>query len=71
MKAKNPFNPEKSILVVAGKRYMGTRAATIAFLKNFKEISRGNVHNRAIKARVVEGIDLDSDGIIDDIEFRE
>ncbi len=71
VKAKNPFNPEKSILVVAGKRYMGTRAATIAFLKNFKEISMGNVHNRSIKARVVEGIDLDSDGIIDDIEFRE
>jgi len=68
---KNPFNKEKSILLVAGKRYSGTRAAIIAFLKYFKEVSKGNIHNNKIKARVVEGIDLDSDGIIDDVEFRE
>ena len=71
VKAKNPFNPDKSILVVAGKRFSGTRAAIIAFLKDFKKITAGNIHNQNIKAKVVEGIDLDSDGIIDDIEFRE
>ncbi|HLC61313.1 MAG TPA: S-layer protein [Candidatus Nanoarchaeia archaeon] len=71
VKAKNPFNPDKSILVVAGKRFSGTRAAIIAFLKGFKKITDGNVHNPSVKAKVVEGIDLDSDGIIDDIEFRE
>ncbi len=71
VKAKSPFDAERHVLVVAGKRYMGTRAAIIAFLKNFKELSSGNVHNRSVKAKVVEGIDLDSDGIIDDIEFRE
>ena len=68
---KNPFNKEKNILLVAGKRYSGTRAAIIAFLKYFKKIAKGNIHNNKIKARVVEGIDLNSDGIIDDIEFRE
>ena len=68
---KNPFNKEKNILLVAGKRYSGTRAAIIAFLKYFKEVAKGNIHNNKIKARVVEGIDLNSDGIIDDIEFRE
>jgi len=68
---KSPFNKEKRILLVAGKRYSGTRAAIIAFLKYFKEIEKGNTHNNKVKARVVEGIDLDSDGIIDDIEFRE
>ena len=68
---KNPFNKEKSILLVAGKRYSGTRAAIIAFLKYFKEVSKGNIHNNKIKARVVEGVDLNSDGIIDDVEFRE
>tara|TARA_B100000315_G_scaffold252712_1_gene290047 strand:- start:660 stop:1592 length:933 start_codon:yes stop_codon:yes gene_type:complete len=71
VKAKNPFNSEKGILVVAGKRYSGTRAAIVAFLKHFKEIVSGNVHNRKIMAKVVEGIDLDSDGIIDDAEIRE
>ena len=42
-----------------------------ADLKYFKEITKGNIHNNKIKARVVEGIDFNSDGIIDDIEFRE
>ncbi len=68
---KSPFNKNKRIILVAGKRYSGTRAAIIAFLKYFKEIEKGNIHNNKIKARVVEGIDLDSDGIIDDVEFKE
>jgi DNA-binding PadR family transcriptional regulator len=68
---KNPFNKEKSILVVAGKRYSGTRAAIIAFLRYFKELSKGNSNNVRVKARVVEGVDRDSDGIVDDVEFRE
>jgi DNA-binding transcriptional ArsR family regulator len=71
VKAKNPFNKDKFILVVAGKRFSGTRASIIAFLKDFKRITNGNIHNASVKANVVEGIDLDSDGIIDDIEFRE
>jgi len=71
VKAKNPFNKDKYVLVVAGKRFSGTRAAIIAFLKGFKKITNGNVHNSSIKAKVVEGVDLDSDGIIDDVEFRE
>ena len=71
VKAKSPFSKDKYVLVVAGKRFSGTRAAIIAFLKDFKKITAGNIHNPSIKAKVVEGVDLDSDGIIDDIEFRE
>lgn len=71
VKTRNPFNPDKYILVVAGKRFSGTRAAIIAFLKDFKKVTIGNIHNPEIKAKVVEGVDLDSDGIVDDIEFRE
>ena len=71
VKAKNPFNPDRQVLVIAGKRLTGTRAAIIAFLRNFKEVTKGNIHNSRIAAKVVEGIDLDSDGIIDDVEFRE
>ncbi len=69
--AKNPFNKDKSILLVAGKRFSGTRAAIIAFLKHFRELAEGNSINPRQKARIVEGIDRDSDGIIDDVEFRE
>ncbi|MBN2454076.1 S-layer protein [Candidatus Woesearchaeota archaeon] len=71
VKAKNPFNPDKRVLVVSGKRHSGTRAAIIAFLKHFREIVEGNLHEKKIKAKVVEGIDLDSDGIVDDVEIRE
>ncbi|MBI3035885.1 S-layer protein [Candidatus Woesearchaeota archaeon] len=71
VKAKSPFSKDRYVLVVAGKRFSGTRAAIIAFLKDFKKVTNGNIHNPSIKAKVVEGIDLDSDGIIDDIEFRE
>ncbi|MFH1064453.1 MAG: S-layer protein [Candidatus Woesearchaeota archaeon] len=71
VKIKNPFNPEKSVLVVAGKRFSGTRAAITAFLKGFKEIYSGNRLRPGIKAKVVEGLDLDSDGIVDAVEFRE
>jgi DNA-binding transcriptional ArsR family regulator len=71
VKAESPFNPRKKILVLAGKKYIGTRAAILAFLEGFGEICKGNIHNKDIIAKVVEGIDLDSDGIIDSIEFRE
>lgn len=71
VKSVNPFNKEKRILVVAGKRHAGTRAAMIAFLKNFSEVMNGNLYKRKEMAKVVEGVDLDSDGIVDDVEFRE
>jgi predicted transcriptional regulator len=71
VKVKNPLNKDKSVLVVAGKGFAGTRAAIIAFLKHFKTLTDGNVRNKNIKANVVEGVDLDSDGIVDDVEFRE
>lgn len=69
--AQNPLSEKHRVLLVAGKRYSGTRAAIIAFLRHFRELTEGNLHDRTIQARVVEGIDLDSDGIIDEIEFRE
>jgi len=71
VKAKNPFNPRKHILLIAGKRYAGTRAVMIAFLKHFQELSKGNKFNDKIDAKVVEGVDLNSDGIVDDVEILE
>ncbi len=71
IKSKNPFNPKKSVLLIAGKRYAGTRAVIIAFLRHFKEIIKGNKHNPKVFAKVVEGIDLDADGVVDEVEILE
>jgi len=60
----NPFNEEKWILLIAGKRLSGTRAALIALLKKGRALE-GKVTKRGF-ARVVEGVDEDGDGLIDD-----
>jgi len=71
VKTKNPFDKTKSILVIAGKRAAGTSAAILSFLNNFDEISKGNKKKKSIFAKVVEGIDSDSDGIIDEVKILE
>lgn len=71
VKTKNPFNPEKNILVIAGKRFSGTQSAVISFLTKFDEIVKGNRKNEKVLAKVVEGSDSDSDGVIDSVEFLE
>ncbi|MBS3128128.1 S-layer protein [Candidatus Woesearchaeota archaeon] len=71
VKTKNPFNQKKHCLVIAGKRHQGTRAVMIAFIKHFPEIIKGNKSNPKLIAKVVEGIDLNADGIVDDVEFLE
>jgi len=65
IKVKNPFNPNKKILVLSGKRFKGTRASIIGFIKYSKEFEDEEF------ARVVLGVDKDSDGIIDDVIFLE
>ncbi len=69
----NPWIKTKKnkILILAGKRVHGTRAAIIAFIKDLDKIMEGNKFNRKIKARVVKGYDTSGDGIIDDFEILE
>ncbi|MFH0832931.1 MAG: S-layer protein [Candidatus Aenigmatarchaeota archaeon] len=71
VKIKNPYDESKKILVIAGKRYSGTKAAILALLKNLDEIGKGNKHNKKIDAKVVEGLDSDYDGITDDVRILE
>ncbi|OGI12496.1 hypothetical protein A3K64_03260 [Candidatus Micrarchaeota archaeon RBG_16_36_9] len=71
VKTKNPFDKNKDILVIAGRRMAGTRAAILAFLQKFDEICKGNSYDSKIYARIVEGIDKDNDGVIDSVEFLE
>ncbi|MFC2143206.1 S-layer protein [Candidatus Aenigmatarchaeota archaeon] len=68
VKTKNPFDKDKKILVIAGRRYSGTRAAILAFLNKFDDIQVGNKNKFA---HVVEGVDNDGDGIIDDVKILE
>ncbi len=70
-KIKSPYNKDKSILTIVGLRNQGTKAVMLGFLKKFSEIKKGNLYNSKIESKVIEGIDFDSDGEIDDIEFIE
>ncbi|MDI6825771.1 MAG: S-layer protein [Candidatus Aenigmarchaeota archaeon] len=67
----SPFSNGKEILVFSGKGFKGTRAAVLAFIKHLKKIMEGNSVKHDIIAKVVQGIDVDSDGIIDEVEFLE
>ena len=70
-KFANPRRKGKSILFVAGRRYAGTRAAILALLTHFPAIVAGNTHDRHVFATVVEGLDKNSDGVVDAVEIRE
>ncbi|MCS7105811.1 MAG: helix-turn-helix domain-containing protein, partial [Candidatus Aenigmarchaeota archaeon] len=41
-KIKNPFNQDKEILVLSGKRFKGTRAAIVGLINYLDEIEKGN-----------------------------
>ncbi len=72
IKMKNPMDKsgKSYVLVLSGIRFKGTRAAVIALIKRMKEVENGNSLNGGV-ARVVRGIDKDSDGRVDDVEFLE
>ena len=67
----NPMNQESRVIVIAGNSYLGTRTAVLAFIKYTDEIAKGNSMNRNHIARVVTGLDVNSDGLVDDVEFLE
>jgi len=68
---ENPRNRTKKILVFAGKRFPGTRAAILAFMSDPKKILRGNRFDKSKISRVVRGYDMDGDGVIDSAEVME
>lgn len=70
LKGKNPFNPKKKILLLGGVRTRGTQAGIIAFTKNFGRVME-KIESNGNLARVVEGLDADSDKIIDSVRFLE
>jgi hypothetical protein len=62
VKMPNPFAKSKWILHIAGRRHTGTKAAILAFLTAFDKLCKNNVN-------VVEGLDADSDGVVDSVKF--
>lgn len=70
-KIKHPYFEDKAILFIAGKRNAGTKAAVLALIQNTEEIIKPNRFNKRSCAHVVEGLDLDSDGLIDHVEILE
>ena len=69
--AENPFAKGKRLLIIAGIRYSGTKSAVLGLIKGFEKFVKGNKFNKKIRASVIEGIDADSDGILDSVEFLE
>ena len=70
-KFKNPFNREKSIVLIAGVRSIGTKSAVIA-ITNFSEKTLSNYSgNEDEWEALVRGYDMDSDGKIDYVEIEE
>ncbi|MBI4167698.1 MAG: S-layer protein [Candidatus Aenigmarchaeota archaeon] len=68
---KNPWDGSKKIIVFAGRRFPGTRATVIAFVKHSNEIVKGNKYDPRSSTKIVKGIDYDGDGVVDDVEFLE
>jgi len=65
IKMNNPFNKKSKILILAGKRFRGTRGAVIGLIKHPEILEKDNV------AKVIRAIDRDGDNFVDDVEFLE
>ncbi len=66
---RNPFDRTKSVIALAGIESSGTRAAVLAFVKYFSRIESGNMYNKNIIAKIVEGVE--QNGQIVDVRFVE
>ncbi len=71
VRAPSPFQEGKEVILLAGKGFTGSRAAVLGLTRYPKEVLRGNPVDTDVIARVVRGIDVDSDGIVDEVEFLE
>ena len=68
---ENPWKTGKKILVIAGKRFAGTRAGVLACITKLNSILKGNRFKPEFIAKVVKGYDMDGDGVIDTAEILE
>jgi DNA-binding transcriptional ArsR family regulator len=69
IKCNNPFNKNKKILLLAGKRTRGTIASIIAFTQHINELIKSDDNGNLVK--IIEGFDKQGDGFIDYVKFIE
>ena len=69
-KIQHPYYKGKWLLLIAGKRNTGTIAAIHALAKKTSKATKTKDGSKEF-ARVVEGLDLNGDGLIDEVEFKE
>ncbi len=70
-KIQNPWDKNKSVIVLAGNKEVGTKACVLA-LTNFWAKTLKSYHNgNGDFAAVIQGFDLDGDGKVDSIEVSE
>jgi DNA-binding transcriptional ArsR family regulator len=65
----NPWNKNRSVIVLAGNKAVGTKACVLA-LTNFGKKTLNNFGDDSF-AVVIQGFDLDGDGKVDSIEVLE
>jgi len=66
----NPYNPNTKIIMIAGVRYIGTKAAVMALTKFTKKII-GDFYAQKEFFKIIQGFDMDGDGKIDSVEILE
>lgn len=68
--ANSPFSKKHRIMILAGIRFQGTRAAVISIITDLDRIFGGRAADSPIH-KVVRGKDANGDGIIDSFEILE
>lgn len=69
-KISNPWDREKTILIFAGNKAVGTKACVLALTKSWKNVLK-NFKKEEDFAAVIQGFDLDGDGKVDSVEVLE
>jgi len=68
-KTINPFNEEKTIILIAGLRVVGTKSCIIGLMKHQEELLSD--YKEGDFNKVIKGYDFDGDGKIDGVEVLE
>ncbi|HIH37795.1 hypothetical protein J4460_00150 [Candidatus Woesearchaeota archaeon] len=66
----NPHFPDKIVIILAGIRYSGTRAAILGVIK-YADVALSRFTGQKRFASVVQGVDMNGDGEIDTIDLLE
>lgn len=66
----NPYNPEYFIMLIAGIRFIGTKAAVLGLTKFTKQVINRYTGQKEFYS-IVQGFDMAGDGKIDNVEVLE